>query len=74
MKLRGRLSRCQTRQRKKRGWMFIIIAITESAGGPPIFILLFFPSNRIPQVLAGHIHTQNKDYSYQPTVCVGGAM
>lgn len=74
MKLRGRLSRCQTRQRKKKGWMFIIIAITESAGCPPIFILPFFPSNRIPQVLGGHIHAQNKDYTSQPTVCVGVAM
>lgn len=67
MKLGGRPIICQTRQGKKKGWMFIIVAVTESAGCPPIFILPFFHSNRIPQVLAGHRHTQNKDYTSQPT-------
>lgn len=49
----GRLIICQSRQGKKKGWMFINIAVTGSAGCPPIFILPFFHSNRIPQVLAG---------------------
>lgn len=49
-KLGGRPIICQTRQGKKKGWMFIIIAVTESAGCPPIFILPFFHSNRITQV------------------------